>query len=210
MLSGVLADGAMAGARTVIAPDPVAADMWLRLAARSQFHDNASLRLQVEGSMTAAQLDEAKKRAAEWHPRTLQEVLAMIIAPPPVSAANRPWPQGLRGRALETFKEAGDNPEPWQRMPDFERGEDVMAGITAIAAYCDGKGLKRCGDTCRQQLDFVAPPVKVGGLSAEELARYLREHPASSPVRAMRKEPATAEQAMHFWVLCANGVAGEL
>jgi hypothetical protein len=210
MLSGVVADGAMAGARTVIAPDPVAADMWLRLAARSQFHDNASLRLRVEANMTAAQLEEAKKRAAEWHPRALQEVLAMTIAPPPVTAANRPWPKGLRGRALDSFKEAGDNPELWQRMPDFERGEDVMAAITAIATYCDGKGLKRCGDTCRQQLDYVAPPVKVGGLSAAELARYLHDYPDSSPVRAMRKEPATAEQAMHFWVLCANGIAGEL
>jgi TPR repeat protein len=210
MLSGVLADGAMAGARTVIAPDPVAADMWLRLAARSQFHDNASLRLRVEANMTAAQRDEAKKRADEWHPHTLPEVLAMTITPPPVTAANRPWPQGLRGRALESFKEAGDNPPPWQRLPDFARGEEVMTAITAIATYCDGKGQKRCVDTCRQQLDYVAPPVKVGGLSAAELARYLHDHPDSSPVRAMRKEPATAEQAMHSWVLCANGVAGEL
>jgi hypothetical protein len=209
MLSGLLAEGAMAGARTIIAPDPVVADMWLRLAARSQFHDNASLRLQVEGNLTAAQLDEAKKRAAEWHPRALQEVLAMTITPPPVTAANRSWPLSLRGRALAIFKEAGDNPEPWQRMPDFERGEDVMSAITAIAAYCDGKGLKNCVDTCRQQLDFVAPPVKVGGLSAAELARYLHDHPDSSPVRAMRKESATADQAMTFWVLCANGVASD-
>jgi TPR repeat protein len=33
MLSGVLAQGAMVRARTVITPDPIAADMWLRLAA---------------------------------------------------------------------------------------------------------------------------------------------------------------------------------
>lgn len=39
MLSELLAEGAMAGARAVIAPDPVAADMWLRLAARSPYHD---------------------------------------------------------------------------------------------------------------------------------------------------------------------------
>ena len=46
MLSAVLAQGARVGARTVIPPDPIAADMWLRLAARSPFHDNANQRLQ--------------------------------------------------------------------------------------------------------------------------------------------------------------------
>ena len=56
MLAGVLADGAMAGARTVIAPDLVPADMWLRLAARSPFHDNTSLRRRIEANMTAALL----------------------------------------------------------------------------------------------------------------------------------------------------------
>jgi len=95
-------------------------------------------------------------------------------------------------------------------LPDFAQGEQVMAAITAIAAYCDGKGNKRCADNCRGQLDYVAPPVKPGGLSAAELARYLQQHPEVSAVRAMRKEAATPEQAMRYWVLCASGVESGL
>ena len=83
-----------------------------------------------------------------------------------------------------------------------------MAAIAAIAGYCDGTGQRNCADNCRRQIDYVAPPLRPGGLPVEELARYLRDHPEASAVRAMRKEPATAEQAMHFWVLCANGIAG--
>lgn len=208
MLSGVLLDGAMQGARTVIPPDPVAADMWLRLAARSQFHDNASLRLRVEAKLTAAQLEEAKKRATEWQPRTARDVMAMTIAMPAVSAANRSWPSALREPALSRFKEGGDNPEPWQRLPDFAKNDDVVAAITAITSYCSAEHRTRCVSACRDQIDYVAPPVKIGGMSAEELARYFREHPDASSVRAMRKEAATPEQAMRAWELCANGVAG--
>lgn len=157
--------------------------------------------------MTSAQLEEAKKRVAEWHPRPVGEVLAMTVAPPEAAGANRPWPPGMMPGAVERFSVATDNPQAWQRLPDFSSNEDVMAAITAIAAYCDGRGQKRCAATCRQQLDCVAPPVKEGGLSTEELARYLAAHPEVSPVRAMRKEAATPEQAMHFWVSCANGLA---
>jgi len=210
MLAGVLADGAMAGARTVIAPDLVPADMWLRLAARSPFHDNTSLRRRIEANMTAAQLDEAQTRAAAWQPHPAPDVLAMTIDLPAAAGAKRPWPPGLQGRALDGFKEGGDNPAGWQRLPDFAQGEQVMAAITAIAAYCDGKGNKRCADNCRGQLDYVAPPVKPGGLSAAELARYLQQHPEVSAVRAMRKEAATPEQAMRYWVLCASGVESGL
>ena len=81
-----------------------------------------------------------------------------------------------------------------------------MSAITAIAAQCEGSGNKHCVETCRQQLDYVTPPIKPGGLSTAELARYLQEHPKVSPVRAMRTEAATPEQSMHFWALCANGV----
>ena len=210
MLAGVLADGAMAGARTVLAPDLVPADMWLRLAARSPFHDNTSLRRRIEANMTAAQLDEAQTRAAAWQPHPAPDVLAMTIDLPAAAGAKRPWPPGLQGRALDGFKEGGDNPAGWQRLPDFAQGEQVMAAITAIAAYCDGKGNKRCADNCRGQLDYVAPPVKPGGLSAAELARYLQQHPEVSAVRAMRKEAATPEQAMRYWVLCASGVESGL
>jgi len=180
--------------------------MWLRLAARSPFHDNASQRLQIESNMTAAQLTEATDRAAAWRPSSLDEVLAMTIALPAVVGTKPPWPLELHGRALNRFKEAGDDPPPWLRMPDFARNEEVVSAITAIAAQCDGSSKKHCMETCRQQLDYVAPPIKPGGLSTEELARYLREHPGLSPVRAMRKQAATPEESMHFWALCANGI----
>jgi len=206
MLSGVIAQGAMEGAHTVLPPDPIAADMWLHLAARSPFHDNASQRLQIESNMTAAQLAEAKDRAAAWRPSSLNEVLAMTIPLPSVVGIKPPWPQELHGRALDRFKEAGENSPPWLRMPDFARNEEVMSAIAAIAAQCDGSGNKHCVETCRQQLDYVAPPIKLGGLSTVELAGYLQQHPGASPVRAMRKEAATPEESMHFWALCANKI----
>jgi TPR repeat protein len=206
LLSGVLAQGAMVGARTVIPPDPIAADMWLRLAARSPFHDNASQRRQIESTMTTAQLAEAKDRADAWRPRSLDEVLAMTISLPEVADAKPPWPRELHGHALDRFKEAGDNPPSWLRMPNFARNEEVVSAITAIAVQCEGTGNKHCVETCRQQLDYVVPPIKPGGLSTAELARYLQEHPKVSPVRAMRREAATPEQSMHFWALCANEI----
>jgi TPR repeat protein len=210
MLSVMLAKGAMVGARTVIPPDLIAADMWLRLAARSPFHDNASQRLQIESNMTAAKLAEAEHRAAAWRPNSLEEVLAMTIPLPAVLGAKPPWPPELHGRALDRFNEAGENPPLWLRMPDFARNEEIMSAITAIAAQCESSGNKHCAETCRQQLDYVAPPIKPGGLSAAELARYLQDHPKVSPVRAMRREAATPEQSMHFGALCANGIDDRL
>jgi TPR repeat protein len=206
-LSVLLNEGAMSGARSVIAPDPVAADMWLRLAARSQFHDNSVIRKRIESKMTSVQLDEAKKRAAGWHPRPLAEVLAMEIDPPPVAAAKRPWPSGLFGPALDRFEEGGDHPEPWQLMPDFGKTDAVMAAITAIAEHCERNGQEGCAEYCRQRLDDIVPPLKPGGLSSLELAKYLRDHPNASAAAAMRKEPTTPEQAMHSWVICARRVA---
>ncbi|MGC2412376.1 MAG: tetratricopeptide repeat protein [Stellaceae bacterium] len=206
-LSVLLNEGAMSGARSVIAPDPVTADMWLRLAARSQFHDNSSIRHSIESKMTSVQLDEARKRTAAWHPGVLAEVLAMQVDPPPVAAAKRPWPPGLFGPALDRFEEGGDNPEPWQRMPDFDKTDAVMAAITAIAVHCERNGQKGCAEYCRERLDDIVPPLKPGGLSSLELAKYLRDHPNASAAAAMRKEPATPEQAMHSWVICARRVA---
>jgi hypothetical protein len=111
----------------------------------------------------------------------------------------------LHGRALDRFKEVGENPPPWLRMPDFAQNEEVVSAITAIAAQWEGAANKHCVETCRQQLDYIVPPIKPGGLSTAALDRYLQEHPKVSPVRAMRKEAATPEQSMHFWALCANG-----
>lgn len=59
----------------------------------------------------------------------------------------------------------------------------------------------------------MAESARLGNVAAmltEELVRYLREHPEASPVRAMRTEAATADQAMHSWVLCANGIESRL
>src|SRR5262249_18832850 len=206
LLSGVLAQGAMVGALAIIPPNPIAADMWLRLAARSPFHDNASQRRQIESNMTTAQLAEAKERADAWRPISLDEVLAMTIPLPEVAGAKPPWPRELHGHALDRFKEAGNKPPLWLRMPDLARNEEVVPAITAIAAQCGGSANKHCVETCRQQLDYVVPPIKPGGLSTAELARYLQEHPKVSPVRAMRKDAAAPEQSMHFWALCANGL----
>jgi TPR repeat protein len=206
-LAVLLDEGAMSGAHAVIAADPVSADMWLRLAARSPFHDNSSIRHSIESKMNSVELDEAKKRAADWHPRPVGEVLAMQIDPPPVAAAQRPWPRALSGAALDRFREGGDNPEPWQRLPDFDKTDAVIAAITAVAEHCERNGQKRCAESCRKWLDYVVPPVKPGGLSTVELAKYLQDHPNASPVVAMRKAPATPEEAMRSWELCAQGVA---
>ncbi len=207
-LAGVLADGVIVGAKVAIAPDPVRADMWFRLAARSPFHDNPSIRYHIETGMTSAQLDAAKKLAADFRPLTLAEALAMAIDPPPVAGgAARPWPPGLMGAALDVFKQAGDNPEPWQRLPDFDDADAVMAAMHAIAEHCAQQGQRSCADLCRRQADDLAPPIKPGGVPFEELPRYLREHPEISPSRLMRKQPATAEEAMRNWVTCAARVA---
>jgi hypothetical protein len=141
-----------------------------------------------------------------WQPSSLDEVLALTIPLPAVAGAKPPWPPELHGRALYRFKEAGESPPPWLRMPDFARNEEVVSAITAIATQCKGGGNKHCVETCEQQLDYVAPPIKPGGLSTAELARYLQEHPKVSPVRAMRKDAATPEESMHLWALCANAI----
>ena len=206
-LAVVLADGVMLGARIVIAPDPVRADMWLRLAARSPFHDNPAIRYRIETGMTSVQLEQAKKLAADWRPLTLPESLAMTIDPPPVAGAKRPWPPGLMGDALRVFEQASDNPEPWQRLPDFDRNDEVMVAIAAIAAHCEQNGQKGCADFCRRQREEVAPPIRPGGIPFEELAKYLQAHPEVSASWAMRKTAVTPDQAMNSWVICADRVA---
>jgi TPR repeat protein len=206
-LSTLLADGASVNGRTVIEPDPIQADMWFRIAARSPFHDNPNIRHSIEGNMTSAQLDAAKKLAADWHPRPLAEVLAMTIDPPPLKGpAKRPWPPGLIGPAQKLFQDGADNPEPWQRLPDFEQPEEVAAAIAAIAVHCDQEGLDGCARFCRERLAELAPPEKPGGLSVDEIAERLRKNPGLSPVALMRKTPPTAGEEMQGWTLCAMRV----
>src|SRR5262249_15026466 len=158
-----------------------------------------SQRLQIESNMTSAQLAEAKNRADAWHPSSLDEVLAMTIPLPAVAGTKSPWPPELHGRALDRFKEAGDNAPLWLRMPDLARTEEVLPPIPAIVAQGAGSGNNPCAETCRQQLDYVVPPIKPGGLSTVDLALSLKEHPKVPPVRAMRKVAATPEESMHFW-----------
>ncbi|HXP31298.1 MAG TPA: tetratricopeptide repeat protein [Stellaceae bacterium] len=207
-LSTLLSEGAIVSGRTVIAPDPIQADMWFRIAARSPFHDNPSIRHSIEMNMTSAELEQAKTLAADWQPRPLAEVLAMTIDPPPVQgSAKRPWPPGLIGPALKVFQDGADNPEPWQRLPDFDHPDEVSAAITAIAGYCDRKGLDRCASFCRERLAELAPPEKPGGLTVDEIADRLRKNPGLSPVALMRKTPPTADEQMQGWTLCASRVA---
>ena len=206
-LSTLLSDGAIVNGRTVIAPDPIQADMWFRIAARSPFHDNPNIRHSIEMNMTSAELEQAKKLAADFHPRPLAEVLAMTIDPPPIKEAKRPWPPGLIGPALKVFQDGADNPEPWQRLPDFEKPEEVSAAITAMAGHCEQKGLDRCASFCRERLAELAPPEKPGGLSVDEIADRLRKNPGLSPVALMRKTPPTADEEMQGWTLCAMRVA---
>ncbi len=207
-LSTLLAEGAIVNGRTVIAPDPVQADMWFRIAARSPFHGNPNIRHSIEGNMTSAQLEDAKKLALDWHARPLREVLAMTIDPPPVTASTkRPWPRGLNGAALEQFQDGADNPKPWQRLPDFDHPDEVAAAMTAIAEHCDKKGLGDCASFCRERLAELAPPEKPGGLTVDEIAERLGKNPHLSPVALMRKTPPTADEEMQGWTLCAGRVA---
>jgi len=203
-----LAEGAVVNGRTVIAPDPIQADMWFRIGARSPFHDNPSIRHSIEMNMTSDELEQAKQLAADWHPRPLAEVLAMTIDPPPLKGpAKRPWPPGLIGPALKVFQNGADNPEPWQRLPDFEHPDEVSAAMTAIAQHCDQKGLDGCASFCRERLAELAPPEKPGGLSVDEIADRLRKNPGLFPVALMRKTTPTADEEMEGWTLCASRVA---
>jgi len=181
--------------------------MWFRIAARSPFHDNPNIRHSIEGNMTSAELDQAKALAADWHPRGVAEVLAMTIDPPPLKGPpKRPWPPGFIGPALKVFQDAADNPEPWQRLPDFEKPDDVAAAMTAIAGHCEQTGLESCARFCRERLAELAPPEKPGGLSVDEIAERLRKNPGISPVALMRKTPPTADEQMQGWTLCAMRV----
>jgi TPR repeat protein len=68
---------------TQIARDPVQADFWFRLAARSPFHDVPGFRIEIERDMTTSQLNAAKELAANWHPLSFQELKTKTIALPP-------------------------------------------------------------------------------------------------------------------------------
>jgi hypothetical protein len=143
-------------------PRRVAADMWLRLASRSPFHDNSSLRRRIEANMTAAQLDEAQTRPAAWQPHPVQEVLAMTIDLPAAAGAQRPWSPGLQGGALDRFKEAATIRRSGSDCPTLRKARR-SGPRSPRSRPCDGNANKRCADNCREELDYVTPPVKPGG-----------------------------------------------
>ena len=66
----------------VLAVDLVQADLWLRVAARSPFHDNSQLRARIEPNMTSDQLNEAKRLFQAWRPVRFEEVKLMSLALP--------------------------------------------------------------------------------------------------------------------------------
>jgi TPR repeat protein len=91
-LSMMFAEGERDDRGTVISIDLIQADLWFRLAARSPYHDNSQIRAMIEPQMTTSQMDEAKRLAAVWRPRTVEE-LRTITIPLPASAANDSSPR---------------------------------------------------------------------------------------------------------------------
>lgn len=81
-LSMVFASGETDERGASIAADLVQADLWLRLAARSPFHDNPQIRASIEPNMTTEQIDAAKSLVEAWRPRRLDEVKRLDIAMP--------------------------------------------------------------------------------------------------------------------------------
>ena len=84
-LSMTFARGEKDARGTVIPVDLVQADFWFRLAARSPYHDNSQIRAMIEPKMTTAQMEEAKKLAETWRPRTVQELKSLTITLPGTS-----------------------------------------------------------------------------------------------------------------------------
>jgi hypothetical protein len=48
----------------------------------------------------------------------------------------------------------GGTPQPWQRVPDFDRLDDVVAVVTAIGVYCAEQRRLTCARLC----PVPAPP----------------------------------------------------
>ncbi len=64
----------------VLAVDLVQADLWLRVAALSPFHDNSQLRSRIEPNMTSDQSNEAKCLFQAWRPVRFEEVKLLSLA----------------------------------------------------------------------------------------------------------------------------------
>ena len=66
----------------IIEPDLVLADFWFRLGERTPSYDNSQVRTTIEPKLTTAQLDQAKKMAADWHALSFDEMKAMPLGVP--------------------------------------------------------------------------------------------------------------------------------
>ncbi len=84
-LSTIFAAGEADQRGAAIAPDPVQADAWFRLAARSPYHDNSQIRAAIESNMTSDELDAAKRIAAAWKPHGFDELKTLEIPLPPAA-----------------------------------------------------------------------------------------------------------------------------
>jgi TPR repeat protein len=79
------------GHGAVLAIDLIQADLWMRVAARSLYHDNSQIRSRIEPNMTTDQLNEAKRLFQAWRPLGVNELKAQTIAlPASMSSASAP------------------------------------------------------------------------------------------------------------------------
>ena len=66
----------------VIEPDLIQADVWFRLGARDPEYNNSQVRAAIEPKLTTAELEQAKKRVADWHALDFERLKATQIAVP--------------------------------------------------------------------------------------------------------------------------------
>ncbi len=73
-----------------LAVDLVQADLWLRVAARSPFHNNSQIRARIEPNMTSDQLNEAKRLFQAWRPVRFEELKRMSFSLPAAMTSPAP------------------------------------------------------------------------------------------------------------------------
>jgi len=124
-------EGLVRDSRTIVAPDPVQAYMWILIAARRpETQAPSSTQARLQGAMSSADLAEARRRAAAWRPMTAAEALAAAFDLPPVTAN-------------------GETRRSWHRCPAMRAGIRTAArrGRTALATRAgfqsSGRGRRR-------------------------------------------------------------------
>ena len=66
----------------VIEPDLIQTDVWFRLGASNPEYNNSQVRAAIEPKLTTAELEQAKKLAADWHPLDFERLKATQIPVP--------------------------------------------------------------------------------------------------------------------------------